>query len=323
MDPNVLEAKSRQLAYCIVQASQYYRAADAVTVDTSPLLYFYGMLSLAKALVVANDSQVLLDGVRFHGLKMDRSTPPVSLEALGARIDKRRDRGVFSYLTKVVQGFEYPQGAVLTLKDVLSISPELFEMYERYFGEKARCVGCYMTRLHSTNPYRIEICALANAPEDVTARIPELGTDFSLRQNQGATCVYQWFTSKETVSGPPTGFWEYSPPTGGRYLVGALPFTVESKEKTHWIHPALTDYITMFILSNCVQYKQDLWVSVVQGRETGVLGLVDLIVSIAKHRFPNLILNSLFGETFIYDARRPNAAGLAINPAWPPGATLD
>ncbi len=310
---SMMETKSRQLAYCILQAFEYYKAADAVTIDTSPLLYFYGMLSLAKALVVANEEDCLLDDIKYHGLKIDKTAPSLNLETLRARVDE----GVFSRLTKTVQGFEYPKDATLEFKDVLSISPELFEMYERYFEEPARCVHCYMIRPLSMKPYTIEICALAQSPEYVVARIPELGTDFTVRPNQGNTRIYQWFKSKESVGTPPTKFWDYSAPTGGRYLVGALPFQVNSSIKKYYIHPALSDYITMFILSDCVRYKQDLWGSVVQGRETGILGLVDLILSIARHRFPNLVLNSLFGEAFIYDARHPNAAGLEVNMGWP------
>ena len=148
-----METKSRQLAYCILQAFEYYKAADAVTIDTSPLLYFYGMLSLAKALVVANEEDCLLDDIKYHGLKIDKKAPSLNLETLRARVDEPVR---VSHLTKTIQGFEYPKDATLEFKDVLSISPELFEMYERYFEEPARCVHCYMIRPLSMKPYTIE-----------------------------------------------------------------------------------------------------------------------------------------------------------------------
>jgi hypothetical protein len=316
----LLEAKARQVAYCILQAFEYYKAADAVTVDTSPLLYFYGMLSLAKALVVANDPEVLLDDIKYHGLKADKTDASTKLESRGVKADG----GVFLRLTSTVQGFGYPAGALFTLKDVLSVSPELFEMFERYFEEPARCLPCYMTRTLSTKPYRVEICALAPTAEYVYQRIPEFATDFDLRPNPSIRArVFKWFTSKESVEAPPTKFWEYYAPIGGRYLVGALPFTLNGHIKKHYIQPALSDYIGMFILSDCVRYKQDLWRRVVQGQETGILGLVDLFLNIAKRRFPNLILNSLFGERFVYDSRHPDIEGLAGATDWPAHATMD
>jgi hypothetical protein len=56
----------------------------------------------------------------------------------------------------------------------------------------------------------------------------------------------------------------------------------------------------MYILSDCVRYQQDLWGSIVQGKTTGALGLVDLFIAVSKRRYPNLILDQLFGERFEY-----------------------
>jgi len=51
-----------------------------------------------------------------------------------------------------------------------------------------------------------------------------------------------------------------------------------------------------------VRYQQELWGNVVQGRETGILGVIELAIAIAKRRFPNTALNELFGEPFEYGA---------------------
>jgi len=61
--------KARQLSACIQQAEEYYNAAGRATIATSPLLLFYGMLSLAKALVVANHPTLLLENINYHDLK--------------------------------------------------------------------------------------------------------------------------------------------------------------------------------------------------------------------------------------------------------------
>jgi hypothetical protein len=107
-----LEAKARQVSYCIVQASEYFKAADAVTIDTSPLLYFYGMLSLSKALIVANEPKTLLDDIKYHGLKADRTASSPKLEDQTVRTDN----GVFARLTSVIQGFKYPKGGAFVFR---------------------------------------------------------------------------------------------------------------------------------------------------------------------------------------------------------------
>ena len=56
----------------------------------------------------------------------------------------------------------------------------------------------------------------------------------------------------------------------------------------------------MYVLSDCVRYQQELWGSIVEGRQSGILGIIDLLISVSKRRFPNFILDRLYGETFEY-----------------------
>ena len=63
-----LERKASQVSFGINQASEYYRAAGSASVATSPLLFFYGMLSLAKTLIVANKKDIYFEDMKYHGL---------------------------------------------------------------------------------------------------------------------------------------------------------------------------------------------------------------------------------------------------------------
>ena len=54
----VVDRKARQLALAMAQADEYFEASSMASLATSPLMLFYGMLSLAKAAVVANDSKL-------------------------------------------------------------------------------------------------------------------------------------------------------------------------------------------------------------------------------------------------------------------------
>ena len=315
LTPDDLERKARQVAYCIVQASEYYKAADSVTIDTSPLLYFYGMLALSKALIVANEPGTLLDDIKYHGLKAERSAALPALEEQRVRTDD----GVFARLTNVIQGFRYPKGAAFVLMDVLSISPELSDVYERIFNAPARCLIRYHIRLHSINPYSLEVCVVAPDADYISKRIPELVGDFDLRPNTqgGESAWFKWFRSKPSLPQPPRAFWPYNPAEGGEYLVGALPYYVDGNLERRYLYPPLSDYIGMFVLSDCVRYRQDLWRGVVQGRETGVLGLIELFIDVSRRRFPNLILDQLFKEPFEYWPKRQREPRSLETTHWP------
>ena len=70
IDKDIIEKKSSQVAYSISQAYEYFKAADTVTINTSPLLYFYGMLSLAKALIVFGLILIILGMLLTLGAKI-------------------------------------------------------------------------------------------------------------------------------------------------------------------------------------------------------------------------------------------------------------
>ena len=130
--------------------------------------------------------------------------------------------------------------------------------------------------------------------------------DLDLRPNThgGQAAWFQWFKSKASLPQPPSDFWPYNPMQGGEFVVGALPYYLNGSTERRYLYPPLSDYISMFVLSDCVRYKQDLWRSVVQGRETGALGLIDILIDVSRRRFPNLVLDQLFKESFEYWPKR-------------------
>jgi hypothetical protein len=239
----------------------------------------------------------VLDDIKYHGLKSDRSVQPAKLEEQAAVTAG----GVFERLCSVIQKSACPLGAVIKLKDVLSISPELGEVYERFFQEPPRSLGDYDTQVTSTSPFRMRVMTARTTMQDLLKRFPEVANDFEL----DLAPVHGYavaFHSRPHVTEPPGYFKRYVGVVGGKYLVGTPPIFSDGTPMKLWISPPLSDYITMFILSDCVRYKQDFWGEVVQGRETGILGLIDLLIAVSRRRFTNLILDHLFGEHFDYGA---------------------
>jgi hypothetical protein len=187
----------------------------------------------------------------------------------------------------------------LKLKDVLAISPELAEVYELYYGEPSRTVYSYSRRVLSLDPYLVELCPATRHGETAFERIPELAEFFEpareLVDHQAVRLM-----SKPDTSIPENFSSKHHPVVGGKYIVGGLLYTFQGTSRSRYLTPSLADYVAMYVMSDCVRYQQDLWGSIVQGKTTGALGPVDLFISISKRRYPNLILNSLFGEEFDY-----------------------
>jgi hypothetical protein len=299
-----LDKKASQVSFGISQSSEYFRAADAVSVATSPLLYFYGMRSLAKSLVVANEADTYLENMMYHGLA--KKSRDAALEAyekdpqswtMEAEFAVTR-KGVFKHLTQAVSDFQYPDGSVITFKDLLAVCPEIRQMFSKYYGETSKTLYLHSFQETSKDPYRIQICPDERDESKIFQCIPEFATDFDMAP--GVLHPTAKIFNSRDLKAFPDYLGIYCAVVGGRYIVGGLPYKVGNSQYKRYVDPLITDYVALYILSSCVRYKQDFWGSVLQGEKSGVLGLIELYLSVVRRRFPNLILDELFGQEFEY-----------------------
>ena len=303
LEGNLLDKKSAQLAYSIKQAYQYYKAADLVSIDTSPLLYFYGMLSLSKALIVANHNTFLLDNIKYHGLftrpitsNLNRYVTDDSNWCIEQEYAVTND-GVFKEFLKIVQDFSLPNDSIIRFKDVISIDPEMSNIYTKYYNEIPKIQ--YLYKVTKTNSI-IEIVPATKNQADFESRFPHITNDFELQPHL-IDYLYLAYKSKSKMDKLPENIGVYYPFVGGKYLISSI--TYENNDifySDKYVIPVVGDYINMFILSNCVRYKQEFWGQIIDGSKTGAMAIINLFISIARNRFPNFILNYLFGEVFEY-----------------------
>ena len=173
--------KARQLSACIQQAEEYYNAAGRATIATSPLLLFYGMLSLAKALVVANHPTLLLENINYHDLKRAKGESDyVPLE----EIHLKTDGGVFEEFMKTATGTALPRHAEVRFKDILATLPDVSEFYVRYYSEQPKCLGLYDYQFGGTGENYLTLSISKYnfgrqlTVEEIYAMIPGLAQDF-------------------------------------------------------------------------------------------------------------------------------------------------
>jgi hypothetical protein len=89
--------QATQLAYCIRQAEEYFRAASQVGLATRPLLLYYGAVSLTKALTLLR-----LDGrFSFDGLRKANQHQHHGLELLGTIKQIRPEDGVGTFFDSI------------------------------------------------------------------------------------------------------------------------------------------------------------------------------------------------------------------------------
>lgn len=300
----LVERKSKQIAHSIRQADEYFAAADIVSISTSPLLYFYGMLSLAKAAIVANHEHFLLDDVKYHGLYTRPITEKLRLYTENHENWKIEEEyavtndGVIDVFLRTIHGITIPSKSIIKFKDILKINPEIGEIYNRYYDEPPSFFPLYSAEV-TQDPFSIKLYPETKDKEIFLNSFGYITDDFEITDkllHEIALTV----KNKTHLENLPNYMGIYNPIPGGQFLVSGLEFDFEGNNNRKYIPPEACDYIGMFILGDLVRYKQEFWGKTIMGEVDGSIALLNLFVSIARNRFPNYILNSIFGEKFEY-----------------------
>src|SRR5688572_12046122 len=188
-DSNVVNRKAKEISMCIRQAFEYFQAAEQATINTSPLILFYGMLSLSKALIVANSEDIYLRDIKYHGL-----TDRPKHSSLKDYQDKEEswqmeneyavtDAGVFGHLTKILDGFDFPKYSVIEYKEILKCIPELYGMFKKYYNEDTNILPLYTHAEETTPSYSLTLTIYKSAT-NMFEIIPELKTEFTLEDQE-------------------------------------------------------------------------------------------------------------------------------------------
>jgi hypothetical protein len=214
---------------------------------------------------------------------------------------------VFRHLTTALGHSGFPDDSVFHFQNLLAVTPEISELYERYYDEPPNLFGLYWEEQASADPYDVHLYILVKPDgaegreieeDEIYARIPELRGAYEL----GAD-LFQGQARKLTPLGLesfPDHLGIQLRLAGGNYLVRGVQYQHDGLTTVRYVDPALVDYVSMYILGMCVRYRQDLWRSVVAGDKSGVLGLVEPYAAVVKRRFPNTILDRFFGERFVF-----------------------
>lgn len=298
-----LKQRSYEIAACIRQADEYYSASETVGLVTQPLLQFYGIQALAKAVILSNNSNTWLSDLSYHGLNTRASkASPEDAEQLRAYstdpsswlLEKEfaiTNGGVFPELCRTIKDAVPDKGQVLRLKELLRVIPDLATIYYRHYGEASHCFYIY-GRYQMIPNIKMEV-------------------KFSRKQNKYLDSIREVFPEFNS------GFKEISPKdriSGFRSINGIkeLPKFCAVEKGTvageYLIRPLSCGfyksfsvlYASMFILSIVVRYKPAFWMRVVEGEQSGSASIAEALCNIAKRRLPNDALEQIWHEDFTY-----------------------
>jgi YaaC-like Protein len=290
-----VDEKSKEASFAIQQANEYFLAAKSVTVSTSPLLYYYGMLSLVKALVVCNSEELLFSDIKYHGLTAKNPSRNNSIPTPQALAEQRAwiNGGAFNELFKL----HYPSngeniiGNSLKLIDLLKTDPQLKLLFDRQFDGTSGCVGLYTTG--KTDEGRMFVDVFSHESE-IKSRMPALEKHVTFLPGYHAESVKVTANSGFEFNKIAT---KYRIRAGGKCL-RANPVSTDPQGdvKTTFLSVEECDFIVMFILSDCVRYKQEMWRRCQVAGEDSCFPLINSFITNSIRRLPNFFLDRLLGE---------------------------
>ncbi len=297
----VEEASTRahDVASCVEQADEYFQASRSVGLATRPLLQFYGVEALAKAIILATDRAVTLQDLRYHGLSTRPSTAaPADREALQWYAESPgvwtveeefavTNQGVFVHLTRIAGDALTGTGAVMRFRELIRRLPDVVQAYERHYGESSHCIRLYeRPNVQAGEPFAIHFSIKEVAT--LTAVFPEFLSGFEEHRRHSQP----GFRALAADAPAPTFGRVVRHSIAGEYFV--RPHSCGIFSSTSVLFAA------SFILSNIVRYKPAFWMRVLQGADTGAAALVEMVYNVLERRFPQDVLESMWNERFTF-----------------------
>jgi len=305
-----LRANAEAVRHCVRQARDYFASASAASLMTRPVLLYYGMVTLAKLLLLVDHLRPLgIDDIEElernggHGLKQrdpdNASSGPYHLEAGSVIVTAgdrkgggRLGRGIFPQLADRIcpKHGETWLDQQVPLFDLLRAIPQLDLLMREGFGDRAGFSGLWVPRF-DRGYVEIRVSDTATiAVNEVQGRIAYLDSErYSVRQPSRADSQLYALDVAEEEQDELLSREEFSEHDH------VLPATLLGDR----LEGLLAQYMVMYALSIVARYKPHRWAEILQG-ETGVLPILEKLMTVAERWWPNLVLNRLTSSAVLF-----------------------
>lgn len=312
---NLINTKSEQIASLMVQCENYYKTAELSSIDIKPLLLYYGMVGLSKCLILSGDNSYTLSALAgvnknhsTHGLTVaPKNTTDQAIRDSKHIVDEfcytatsRNRKGLYNLLRLCYSDTPIANVTRFCIQDLLSYIPELSKEYFSYFHKKPNSWHCdshfgisnlsdtvqliefrdwdYVIQKSRSNEkygHSIRRCF----PELVNLYTLQPNSEDKYKSNHNATSIDDSIYVSQLLTLETYALRKYS-----GYSVSDFD-----------IH-----FITMFILSNLVRYRQDKWSRLIRRLDNDEMFIVESFVELSQVKYPFLILRELENRDYVF-----------------------
>ncbi len=268
----------------IKQAYEYYSATSRVSILTSPLLYYYGMMCLTNVLWASLNKTKNIS--KDHGLYSNSDDSGHLLSNEYVIVHKK---GSFPALHSCFSDISLKEGTKFFIKDILSVIPDLQTLYENINKESSRSLKltrnsmgfCGFTIGQMDNLYLQDFSK--NHHHDFIKQYKEtvyssLHFDICEMASYYTDKIFN-FPFQKSLNGE---------------IYFTFPINVENT--LYAIPEASAHFMIMHCLGMLVRYEPLKWLQIVSGKLSSDINLINRFIEISKRKFPNMILNGLLGK---------------------------
>lgn len=278
----------------LLQADEYYRASQGVSLQVRPLLLYYGTTSLLYAMYVLMSGTI--PDIKCHGMRIEVAADdkPFIADTL-VRFDNPRDGGVHLFAKQLGYDVNLCELVDWDLGMFLDSIAEIAQEFEECYTDRRSHV--LLLNTVKTPDGDVEKVFLNEGGQEVFAAVEGLNKAFltpqEVRYQQGGP----YYVLRRKMAGKDITRVSYS---GQPYLQvahrkGKGLVTVSSE---------LGMYISLFVLGSLCRYHPEKWNPFVTQDSTGERLLVEKLLYYARRMLPNVVLNAITGRPTIFVTSR-------------------
>lgn len=311
---NLIKKKAAQIASLMVQCEKYYESAGNSSLEIKPLVLYYGMVGLSKALILSGDNKYTLSALDPDNI--DHSTHGLTVSPRN-NLDKTirdsnhlvkefcyvattpKKAGLYNLLRKCYSDTVLPNKFRLNIQTLLSLLPEIYKEYLSYFKQKPNCWECDAHFGISDTNDTIQLIEFRDYCY-ITQKT---------KNEKYSNCIKRCYPELTTLyNKEPNGEDRFRLKTNARsiddYIFVSQLLTLETYALKRLNGYCLCDldvhFMLMHILSNLVRYRQDKWSRLIRRLDNDEIFLIESFIEISFLKYPYLILRELDNIDYVF-----------------------
>lgn len=279
----------------ILQAQEYFYASSSVSLNTSPLLLYYGAVNLLFAASLLNSGKKV--DINNHGIKLEVATRNRLADTTFTPYFSTEHGGLHQFCKTFCPNInisQYGSQHQWTLLETLGSILELKPNFEACYGIKSNILPIQIVVSKQDSVERIDQQEFNN--QDILQELQKIGgfNECYIKPKLYSEFFrYQYIFLRRKLEGK--DITETS-------VMGQTFLRKFHKKGDHKIVlPSIVHiYMGLFVLGNISRYSPSVWIPFVRSDSTGERQIIEKFIRICRRNLPNMVLNFIHNTKFYF-----------------------